>query len=235
MNPYERLQLKPGASERQVSKAFRRLALRHHPDKFTDATDKKHAEAVFKQLVDARDAILSGSYVHRAPDPRTQKTRPSAPPGAPRAGKPPHRPARKSATLRFGPYVFVLVAYVVVTATGELMRAPIAPADPVDVKLHTACHIGVMDAERLLAPKTLGEEVERQGQVVCESVLRDFKSRPGGLTAIHGDPVELFCAIGIDSTFEKYGFGRETHTTLSDRAQLALEHCTAELAIQARR
>jgi hypothetical protein len=230
MNPYERLGLRPGATEQQVSKAFRRLARRHHPDKFPDPVEKKHAESVFKQLVEARDAILTGAAVERAP-----RARPSpAPKPAPRArtGTSAKPPPRKRAGI--GRYAFLSVAFFVATAALQATRPAVPPADPVDVKLQAACTTGVVAAERVLAPKALPDETERHGAVLCASVLRDFKGRPGGLGSIHGDPVELFCAIGINETFKKYGFGRETHTTLSERAQRAFEHCTAVLAIQTR-
>jgi hypothetical protein len=230
MDPYERLELRPGASEQQVNKAFRRLARRYHPDKFPDPIEKRHAESVFKQLVEARDAILSGAAAERAPRARPAPAAKSA--TRARAGSPAKPAVRRRTSI--GVYALLSVAFFAATAALQASRPPAPQRDPKDVKLHMACTTGVVAAERVLAPKAPAEDAERHGGVLCESVLRDFKARPGGLDSIHGDPVELFCAIGINETFKKYGFGRETHTTLSERAQLAFEHCTAVLAIQTR-
>ena len=49
---YKTLGLQEGASENEVKKAYRRLAMKHHPDRATDR-DKKSAEEKFKEIGDA--------------------------------------------------------------------------------------------------------------------------------------------------------------------------------------
>lgn len=55
-NPYETLSVEKSASDDEIKKAYRKLALRYHPDK----TDKKEDEALFKEINEAY-AILSDS------------------------------------------------------------------------------------------------------------------------------------------------------------------------------
>jgi len=55
-NPYETLDVEKSASDDEIKKAYRKLALRYHPDK----TDKKEDEALFKEINEAY-AILSDS------------------------------------------------------------------------------------------------------------------------------------------------------------------------------
>jgi hypothetical protein len=52
--PYDVLGLKPGVSDQDVRKAFRKIALRTHPDKV-----KHDSSGVFRRLVDARDALVN--------------------------------------------------------------------------------------------------------------------------------------------------------------------------------
>lgn len=53
MNPYQILGIKPGASEDEIKKAYRRLASKHHPDKGGDT--KK-----FQEIQSAYDTLTSG-------------------------------------------------------------------------------------------------------------------------------------------------------------------------------
>ena len=52
MNPYEILELAPGASADDIKAAYHRLAKKWHPDRFT-GTEKAEAEQRFRQLAEA--------------------------------------------------------------------------------------------------------------------------------------------------------------------------------------
>jgi curved DNA-binding protein len=54
MNPYQTLGLQPGATEDEVKKAYRKLAMKHHPDRGGD-------EAEFKRIKEAYEAITNPS------------------------------------------------------------------------------------------------------------------------------------------------------------------------------
>lgn len=56
---YEVLGLKKGASAEEIKKAYRKLALKWHPDKWSQSTDeeKKTAEANFKEVAEAYDVL----------------------------------------------------------------------------------------------------------------------------------------------------------------------------------
>lgn len=59
---YEILGISKDASEAEIKKAYRKAAMKYHPDKFTNASEdeKKNAEAKFKELNDAYQ-VLSDS------------------------------------------------------------------------------------------------------------------------------------------------------------------------------
>lgn len=64
MNYYRTLGLEPNASEEEVKKAYRKLAMKHHPDRGGD-------EAEFKKIKEAYEAIIDGkSATHQDFDPR---------------------------------------------------------------------------------------------------------------------------------------------------------------------
>lgn len=54
MNPYQVLGLSPGASEEEVKRAYRKLAMKHHPDRGGD-------EAEFKRIKEAYESITAGN------------------------------------------------------------------------------------------------------------------------------------------------------------------------------
>ena len=54
---YEILTLERGATEDDLKKAYRKLAMRWHPDK--NPNDKDEAEAMFKQISEAYEVSLS--------------------------------------------------------------------------------------------------------------------------------------------------------------------------------
>lgn len=62
MNPYKVLGLGPGASEEEVKQAYRKLAMKHHPDRGGD-------EAEFKRIKQAYEAINAGNAYNPQHDP----------------------------------------------------------------------------------------------------------------------------------------------------------------------
>lgn len=62
---YETLGVARNASEAEIKKAYRRLAMKHHPDR--NPSDKKNAEAQFKDVQAAYD-ILSDAQKRAAYD-----------------------------------------------------------------------------------------------------------------------------------------------------------------------
>ena len=59
MNHYKTLGLAPGASEEEIKKAFRKLAMKHHPDRGGD-------EAEFKRIKEAYEALTNPEPVHHS-------------------------------------------------------------------------------------------------------------------------------------------------------------------------
>lgn len=59
--PYILLQVKSSADDAAINRAFKRSALRHHPDKHRNATEQtqKRHETAFKLLAAARDVLLN--------------------------------------------------------------------------------------------------------------------------------------------------------------------------------
>lgn len=54
-NPYETLGVAEAASEQEIRRAYRQLALKHHPDRNPDC--REAAEAKFKELTPAYDCL----------------------------------------------------------------------------------------------------------------------------------------------------------------------------------
>jgi len=57
---YQILEISEGASEKEIKKAYRRMAIKYHPDKLMGVSDdiKKLAEAKFMQVKEAYDQIM---------------------------------------------------------------------------------------------------------------------------------------------------------------------------------
>jgi hypothetical protein len=70
---YELFGLRPGASEREIKKAYRALAKKNHPDRFTDPEQKKAQEKKMARINDAYQAILAGKPVAREKRPEPEK------------------------------------------------------------------------------------------------------------------------------------------------------------------
>mgnify|MGYP001208825819 CR=1 FL=1 len=58
---YKILDLKPGSSNEEIKKAYKKLAVKYHPDKQNNASDEKKAEAEekFKEIADAYDILIN--------------------------------------------------------------------------------------------------------------------------------------------------------------------------------
>ncbi|MCK0510311.1 DnaJ C-terminal domain-containing protein [Aromatoleum buckelii] len=86
-DPHSLLGLSPGAGEREIKHAFRRLAMRWHPDRNADPAAIEH----FKRLRAAYEDLLAGYSRCPAPaaaphDAQAADTRPEPPPEAPPRG-----------------------------------------------------------------------------------------------------------------------------------------------------
>ena len=102
-DPYAELQLSPDAEPELIKAAFKALAKKYHPDKFTDPVEKKRAEEKMARINEAQQLLASGSYrPPRNPPPQDQSAgdRPpgpgKAPPRPPEPGKAPPRPRASS-------------------------------------------------------------------------------------------------------------------------------------------
>ena len=58
-NYYEKLELQDNASNDEIKKAYKRMAIKYHPDKQTNKTDeeKKEAEIKFKEIAEAYEIL----------------------------------------------------------------------------------------------------------------------------------------------------------------------------------
>uniref|UniRef100_A0A7S3LK08 J domain-containing protein n=1 Tax=Aplanochytrium stocchinoi TaxID=215587 RepID=A0A7S3LK08_9STRA len=59
-DPYSVLEIKPGASEEEIKKAYKKMAFKWHPDRNQD--NKKEAEAKFKEISEAYTTLTQGGY-----------------------------------------------------------------------------------------------------------------------------------------------------------------------------
>jgi len=67
-DPWKTLGLQPGASEEEIKKSFKKLALKHHPDKFTDIDDKKKHEEKFKEINEAYQLVMNPNKQQFSPN-----------------------------------------------------------------------------------------------------------------------------------------------------------------------
>lgn len=75
MEPHEVLGVRPGAPRPEVTEAFRRFALRHHPDRGGDSTRFQDGVEAYRRLTGSRppaSATAAGVVFHR-------RTRPGVP------------------------------------------------------------------------------------------------------------------------------------------------------------
>tara|TARA_Y100000816_G_C25967739_1_gene505004 strand:+ start:35 stop:529 length:495 start_codon:yes stop_codon:yes gene_type:complete len=63
---YNILDLKPGCSQDEIKKAYKKLAIKYHPDKQNDATqeEKAIAESKFKEIAEAYDFLMNPEKIN---------------------------------------------------------------------------------------------------------------------------------------------------------------------------
>jgi hypothetical protein len=98
-NPYKVLELPASATLEDVKKAYRRLALRYHPDKNPDAVGKAHKEMV---KVNAAYEQLTGQLSGSQPRVQPRPGHLGHPPWHDKRGRPGGRP-RKAGSPGTGP------------------------------------------------------------------------------------------------------------------------------------
>lgn len=59
---YDLLQIEQSADDKSIKKAYRKLALVHHPDKATSETDRAEKENLFVQLANAYEVLSDSTY-----------------------------------------------------------------------------------------------------------------------------------------------------------------------------
>lgn len=106
-DPFRELQLSPEAEPELIKAAFKALAKKYHPDRFSDPEEKAQAEKRMQRINEAQAMLASGDYRPPKPEPEESVEPP------PRVVPPPP-PVRRSPGVRkisMGP---VLAAVVVV-------------------------------------------------------------------------------------------------------------------------
>jgi molecular chaperone DnaJ len=62
-DPYEILEISGSSSEEEIKKAYKKLALQHHPDRFSVESEKKVQEEKFKEINEAYQAICNNKHI----------------------------------------------------------------------------------------------------------------------------------------------------------------------------
>jgi curved DNA-binding protein CbpA len=112
-DPYAELQLSPDAEPELIKAAFKALAKKYHPDKFTDPHEKRRAEEKMARINEAQQLLASGNY--RPPARREVEAAvppPSPPPVAAARPKPATPPRPRPTNIRKGPFVAAALAFV---------------------------------------------------------------------------------------------------------------------------
>jgi hypothetical protein len=71
---YEILGVDPTATPQQIKDAYRRLAMKYHPDRWAHATDevRRAFTAAFQQVQEAYDCLIGARQAERKPEPKPQ-------------------------------------------------------------------------------------------------------------------------------------------------------------------
>lgn len=111
-DPYAELQLSPDAEPELVKAAFKALAKKYHPDRFSNPAEKAEAERKMARINEAQRLLASGNYTPPRPKstPFTSESPQAEPP--PPSTPPPHRPidsrsAKPSKPISLGAYLLV--------------------------------------------------------------------------------------------------------------------------------
>jgi len=115
-DPYAELQLSPDAEPELIKAAFKALAKKYHPDRFTDPEKKKDAEEKMARINEAQSLLLSGSYTPPPPEPPSAPPAPKAP-----APAPPSPPPVKESE---GPRIRLLPFFVAACVFAALLLLP---------------------------------------------------------------------------------------------------------------
>lgn len=67
---YNILDLKPGCSQEEIKKAYKKMAIKYHPDKQNDKSseEKAIAEAKFKEIAEAYDMLMNPEKINNNPN-----------------------------------------------------------------------------------------------------------------------------------------------------------------------
>ncbi|WP_307000238.1 J domain-containing protein [Arthrobacter sp. V1I7] len=104
-DPYEVLHLRPAATARDVTRAYRSLVRTHHPDTRAPETVDAGPESSAQELHDIMDAYaVLGDPVRRAAYDRQRR---GSPPPEPAPSPPPHEPSRAGPPSRSGPALII--------------------------------------------------------------------------------------------------------------------------------
>ena len=114
-DPYAELQLSPDAEPELIKAAFKALAKKYHPDKFSDPVEKKRAEEKMARINEAQQLLASGNY--RPPSrPTSPPPQPQAPPPKKPRPSPPSKPSRPSGPAPRNSVAPFLAAVIVILA-----------------------------------------------------------------------------------------------------------------------
>lgn len=115
-DPFQELQLSPSAEPELIKAAFKALAKKYHPDKFTDPADKAEAERKMARINEAQRMIAEG---YRPPAPETPQ--PPEEPPVQEVAPSPSRPAspdpekkRSEPTFSMASFALLSVALVII-------------------------------------------------------------------------------------------------------------------------
>ena len=108
-DPYAELQLSPEAEPELIKAAFKALAKKYHPDRFSDPVEKARAEERMIRINEAQTLLQSGRYrppsprPAEAPSPRSPKAAPPPPPPSSRES----RKAKAQVSIRKAPFLWL--------------------------------------------------------------------------------------------------------------------------------